>query len=122
MIRRRTSGPKPAARVAWYSFGEVLRVVGDGVRGTGGILGIVAGDGLEQDGAVGNVLGQGADLVERGGEGDQAVAADTPVSRFHAHDPGQGGGLTYGTAGVGADRGDCLPGRDRGGRSSARPA
>ena len=53
---------------------------------------------------VGDVAGERAGLVERGGEGDHPVAADRAVGRLEPDDPAQRGGLADRAAGVGADR------------------
>ena len=46
-----------------------------GQRHRGGVAGVVAGDAAQQQGAVVDGARERADLVERAGEGDQAVAA-----------------------------------------------
>src|SRR5690606_9204605 len=46
-----------------------------------------------------------ADLVEAGGKGDQAVAADASVGGFDADDAGLGGGHADASTGVGAECG-----------------
>ena len=72
----------------------------------------MAGDDLEQERRVGQVVRERADLVERAGEGDQAVAADPAVGRLQADDPAERGGLADRAAGVGA-RATAARGRRR---------
>src|SRR4029453_5923533 len=48
----------------------------------GGVHGVLAGHLLQQVGGVADVAGERAHLVQRGREGDQAVAADQPAGRF----------------------------------------
>ena len=63
---------------------------------------------------------KGTDAVERGGEGDEAVAADAPVGGQQADDAAEGCGLADGAAGVGAERGRAEAGGDRGCASAGR--
>ena len=72
----------------------------------------------EQQGGVGDVAGQRAALVERGGEGDHPVARDRAVGGLQADDPAERGGLADRAAGVGADRAGREPPGDRGGRAA----
>ena len=53
----------------------------------------MAGDNIQHQGTVGDVFGYGANLVERAGEGDQPVAADSPVGGFQADHAAEPGGL-----------------------------
>src|SRR5581483_2803752 len=75
-------------------------VVGEGgelVRDRGGRRGrvalVAAGDGVEEDRRVPDVPGEGADLVEGAGEGDDPVAADPAVRRLQSDDPAERGWL-----------------------------
>ena len=79
----------------------------------------MAADHVEQQRRVAHVVGEGADLVERAGEGDQAVAADVAVGGLHADHTAQGGRLADRATGVAAqaDRSEA-----RGHRSSAATA
>ncbi len=72
--------------------------------------GSCAGDGAEHERRVRHVLGERADLVERGGERDQAVARHAPVGRLEPDDAAERGGLADRAAGVGAE-GRRRPGR-----------
>jgi hypothetical protein len=47
----------------------------------------VAGQHLEQSGRVGDRRGEGADLIEGAGEGDEPVTRDETVGRFDPDDP-----------------------------------
>ena len=53
---------------------------------------IVAGDDFQQQGGVGDGVGEGADLVERAGVGDEAEARDAAVGRLEADDAAQAAG------------------------------
>ena len=68
------------------------------------------------------VRAHGPGLVERGGERDQAVAADAAVRRLHADRAGDRGRLADRAAGVGADRERRLERGDRGRRAAAGAA
>ena len=83
---------------------------------------VVTGDRLEQGGGVAHVAGERAHLVEGGGEGDQAVAADQPVGRLDADDAAQGRRLADRAAGVGADPERGLTGGHGRGRPAAGAA
>ena len=72
----------------------------------GGIERIEAGDGLQHERGVLDGLGERADLVERRGEGDQAVAGDAAVGGLQADHAAVGRGLADRAAGVRAERGD----------------
>ena len=70
----------------------------------GRVARVVAGDDVHHQRGVGDGARQRADLVERGGEGDQAVAADPAVGRLEADDAAQRGRLADRAARVGAER------------------
>ena len=79
----------------------------------------------EQQRRVGHVARQRARLVERGGEGDHAVARDGAVGRLEPDDAAQRRGLADRAAGVGAERPRREARGDRGGaaaRGAARHA
>ena len=101
---------------------EELPVVGDLLRDRGRFPRVVAGDDVHQDGAVLHVLREGADLVQRRGEGDQAVAGDPAVGRLHPDDAAEGRRLADGAARVGAEGGDALVGGHRRRGAAARAA
>ena len=61
---------------------------------------VVSGDGLQQQGGVVHVLGQRADLIERGSERHQAEAGYAAVGRFQTHDAGHRRRLADGAASV----------------------
>ena len=86
-----------AANVA----GKGASVVHVGAVGRGGILGIVAGHGLQHDGAILNSPSHGAGVVEGPAEGEDAVAADEAIGGFVSYDAAVGGGAAYGAAGAG---------------------
>ena len=50
-----------------------------------GVMGIFARHGIEQDAAILNSRGEGANLVERGGKGDQAIARDATIGWLQSH-------------------------------------
>ena len=76
----------------------------------------MAGNGLEQQGRVPHLLGEGADLVQGRGVGHQAVARDPAVGGLESHHPAMAGGLPDGAAGIGAQRADAqVRGHRRGG-------
>ena len=87
----------------------------------GGIMGAGAADDFHGERGVGDGRGHGADLVERGAEGDEAVAGDSSVGRFKADGSGEAGGLADRTAGIGSCREEREAGAD-GGRGAARGA
>ena len=68
------------------------------------VTGVVAGDRLEQQRAVGGGAGHRADLIEARGEGHQPAAADAAIGRFQPRDPAQPRRLADRAARVGADR------------------
>src|SRR5919199_212838 len=81
---------------------QILQVVRDLDVGARGIAGVVASDGLQEERCVADITGHGPDLVQRRGEGYEAVARDPPVGWLQADDAAKGGGLPDGAAGVGA--------------------
>ena len=83
---------------------SVCVYAGTGLIDAGAVAAVVAGDDFEQQGGVGDVVGERADLVERAGEGDEAEARDAAVGRLQADDAAQAGRLADGAAGVGAER------------------
>ena len=84
----------------------------------GRVAGVASLQRPQQQRGVGDVARQRAALVERGGEGDLAVARDRAVGGLHADDPAQGRGLADRAAGVGPDR----AGRQAAGDGRRRPA
>ena len=77
-------------------------VVGHGDRHRAGVQGIVAGDGLEHQGAVAGTPGQGADVVAvEAGHQEPSLAYST-VGLLEPHDAAEGPGHTYRSAQVGA--------------------
>jgi len=88
----------------------------DGAGGSGGIVRVLPGDELVDPGGILDGAGDGADLVERRGEGDAAVAGDAAVGGLEAGDAAEGGRLADGPAGVRGQGGGGQPGGDgRGG-------
>src|SRR5690606_21775807 len=81
---------------------EGRRQTGPFPRIGGRVSGIMTPDRLQEDGGVLDTAGQRTDLVEGGGESDEAVAAHTSVRRLYPDDAAQGGGLADGSTGVGA--------------------
>src|SRR5262249_44357327 len=61
---------------------ECAGIIRHWFRNAGRIERIDPADGFEQSRGVANILCEGADLVERRGEGDQAVARNASVGRF----------------------------------------
>ena len=109
---------------AKYSLGRPMRrplsgvfssrqIIGHGLGPAGGIPRVVAGDHLQEQCGVLDRQGHGADLIERGGERDQAVAADEAVGGLEADDAAEGGGLADGAAGIGAEAAEAHAGRRR---------
>jgi len=88
----------------------------------GGILGVEAGHGVEQEAAILGGAGHGAGLVEGGGEGDHAPAGNHAVGGLQAGEVAQGGGLADGAAGVGAGGGGGQAGRHGGGGTAGGAA
>ena len=87
----------------------------------GRVARVLADHRAEQQRGVGDVAGQRAGLVQRGGEGDHPVARDRAVGGLHPDDPAQRGGLADRAAGVGADR-PRREARGHGGGAAARGA
>ena len=79
---------------------SVAGIIGNRIVHARGVARVVARDDLEHKCRVGQVVGERADLIERAGEGDQAVAADPAVGRLEPDDPADGGGLANRAAGV----------------------
>ena len=77
------------------------------------IAGIGAGDRAECQCGVADGSGERSDLVERRGEGDQAVAGNAAVGRLDADDAAEGGRLPDGATGIGAQSQRHFGGRDR---------
>ena len=71
------------------------------------------GNDFQQQGQAGHIMGEGADLVEGGGEGDEAEAGDSAIARFETGDAAHAGGLANGAAGVAAQAQRSFAGRDR---------
>ena len=83
---------------------------------------VMSGDDLQEHGRSGDVVGHRSQLVERAGIGDQAVARDAAVRRFHADDAAEAGRLPDRTARVAAN-GEGYHSRGHGGGgTSARTA
>ncbi len=101
---------------------QAVGVVGHGEVGRGGIPGVVAGDDIQKQSAVGHVLGHRPYLVERRGEGHEAEAGDPPVGGLQPHDPAAGGRLPDGAPGVRAQRARALIGGHGGRRATAAAA
>ena len=97
---------------------EALAVVGHGFGRGGRVARIVPGDRLQQRGRVARIAGEGPDLLQRGSEGDDAVAADAAVGGLEPDDAGERGRLPDRAARVRAE-GDRHASRRHGGR---RPA
>src|SRR5690606_28406725 len=88
------------------------------LRGGRVVARVEPGQHVQQHGGVGDGGGEGADLIERGGVGDEAVTRDPAVGRLHADDAAAGGGLADGSAGVGT-QGDRNRARRHGHRRAA---
>ena len=84
------------------------RVIGNRNIGRGAVGRVVAGDGLEQDGAVCDISGQGPHLVQGGGKSDNTVTADPAVGGFHTNHTAVGGRLADGPTSVGTEGTDGL--------------
>ena len=102
---RRSAGPRRSSRLG--SDDPAL----DPDRGR--VAGVAPLHRRQQQRRVGDVAGQRAALVERGGEGDHPVARDRAVGRLQADDPAERRGLADRAAGVGADRAGREAARDR---------
>ena len=97
---------------------EIGEIIGGGFGPACGIAGVVAGDHLEEEGGVFDGEGHGADLIEGGSEGDEAIAGDKAVGGFEADDPAEGGGLADRAAGIGTQATETESG-GTGGRRAA---
>ena len=85
----------------------------------GGVLRVMPGHGLQEDGRVLYRPGDRSGLVERGGEGDHAPAGTTSVGGLDPHCAREGRRLADRAAGVGGGRPKAEARRD-GGRGAAR--
>ena len=94
----------------------------DGLRPfqRGRVHGVVSDEVGQQERRVAHRAGERADLVQRRGERDEAVARHRAVGGLHAHDAAERGRLADGAAGVAAQSERRLVGRHRGRRSAAR--
>ena len=98
---------------------QCLGVVRDWHIGRGGVQGIAPGHHGKHGSGVAHVSREGADTVERGSEGDQAVARDAPVGRHHSGNAAEGARLANRAASIGAQRGHRQTGgHGRGGASA----
>jgi len=86
----------------------------------GGVARIVTRDHLEDQRRVRDGGGYRSDLVERAGESHEAIARHHAVSRLHADDATERGGLTDGSTRIGPERNRHHPRRDGRGRPTAR--
>ena len=85
----------------------------------GGVIArVVAGEDGEKKSGILDRAGERADLIERRGEGDEAVAGDAAVGGFESDTTAEGGGLADGAACVGAESGEGDPSCDGGSRTS----
>ena len=121
--RRPSRGSSRARRCAdpWRPPCRAAREVGHGLRRAGGVARVAAEEHGGGEGGVLHRAREGADLVERRGEGDEAVAADPAVGRLQADHAAQRGGLADRAAGVGAE-GERRHARGHRGRGAARGA
>ncbi len=85
-------------------------VVGGGVGNRGGIPRIVASDSVHDQGGVGDISGEGTNLVEGAGKGNQPVAANPAISRLEAYDAAEARRLADAASGVGTQGIDGLSG------------
>ena len=67
----------------------------------GGVHIIMAGNHIEDMGAVRHIAGQGANLVKRRTVSHQSVAGNTTIGRLQPHHAAEGSGLADGAAGIG---------------------
>ena len=67
-----------------------------------------AAEHFEDGGRIADAFAEAADLVERRGVSDEAVARDAPVGGLESHAAAKRGGLADGTAGIGAERGEAF--------------
>ena len=96
--------------------GEGLGEVGNGRARARGVARVVAEQGRTDEGRVFDGEGEGADLVERGGEGHEPVAAHATPGGLEADDAAERRGLADRAAGVGAEGDGHHPRGHRGGR------
>src|ERR1035437_6999248 len=82
------------------AVGDREQLPGDGDRSGGGVALVTARNRVEEHRGVAGVAGERPDLVERAGEGDDAVSADPAVRRLEAHDAAQRRRLADATARV----------------------
>ena len=76
----------------------------------------------QHDRGVAHRLGHRPGLIQRRGEGDDAVARAAAIGRLQADGAGDGGGLADRAAGVGAGGGEAQIARHRGRRTAGRTA
>ena len=107
-----------AAHVA----GEGSAEVGHRFRTRRGVERVVTGDGLQEQGAVLDIAAERADLVERGGKGDQAVARHAAVGGLEANHATQRSRLADRAAGVCAQGDETFTSSDGRRRPAAGPA
>ena len=84
------------------------------------VLGIVTGDGIEDDGAVSHVVGESTNLVQGRRKGDEAITGNEAVCRFEADDTAVRSRLTDGSACIRAEGPDRFARSDSGGRTAGR--
>src|SRR5690349_12331146 len=77
---------------------------------------------VKSDGGVLDGAGEGADLIERTGESNEAIARDAAIGGLDADDAAESGGLTDRAAGIGAEREGALERSDGGRRAAAAAA
>src|SRR5258705_481168 len=94
-----TSTSRIAASISSQSRAGRGAIIGPRRGGAGGVGGIVPSHRREQDGAILGAPGERADMVERIGEGEDAVAADAAIGRLQPGDAAIGGGQADGAAG-----------------------
>ncbi len=109
-------------RAAFDKCVDACEEVGHFERRAGRIERIMAANGLQHQRGILDGPGHRADLVERGGEGDQAVAADAAVGGLDADQAAEGRGLADAAAGVAAETGTGHSRRDGSGASTAASA
>src|SRR5205823_5807910 len=96
-------GRDPDRHPARTAF-EARGVVGHRARARGLILLVAPGDRTEEEGYPAHVRGEGPDLIERGGEGDDAVPRDPAVRGLEPDAADEGGRLADGAASIGSQR------------------
>ena len=85
-------------------------------------MGIQAADGVQHQGGVGHVTGNGPHLIQGGGERHAAVPGDPAVGGFQPHTAVEESRLPDGTAGIGAQGPDGFPGCNAGCAAAGRTA